>query len=259
MQIFPRSFNKLPLIAGAGAVLSFPVVIFLVWYYFSPWFTQVGYRPPHCIPDQDIACAEGTQPVPYSHRLHAGQLGMDCRYCHVNVERAPMAMVPPVQTCMNCHSVVKTDSARLQPIRDAWCSPQRWTGSGCAVDPKNPTPPPAVVWTRIHKLPDYVYFDHSVHVTAGVGCNECHGDPSDPAKGLRIDKMDVVQQVQPLSMGWCLECHRDVKENQTASTHIRPADIEVTQMDWDPKAKSSAAGFRRDTLNPPENCSGCHR
>ena len=231
MQIFPRSLNKLPMMAGAGAVLGFPVVVFLVWYYFSPWFTQVGYRPPHCVPDQDSLCAEGSQPVPYSHRLHAGQLGIDCRYCHVGVERSPVAMVPPTQTCMNCHSVIKTDSKRLQAIRDSWA-----TGK-------------AVEWVQIHKLPDYAYFDHSVHVTGGVGCVECHG---------RVDQMDQVQQKKPLSMGWCLECHRDVKENKTASIHIRPADVEVTKMDWDGK-KDPKAVYRRDQLNPPENCSGCHR
>jgi hypothetical protein len=257
MNIFPRSLNKLPLVAGVGTVLALPAVCFLVWYYFSPWFTQVGYRPPHCVPDTDTECPPGTQPVPYSHRLHAGTLGMDCRYCHVNVERSPVAMVPPPQTCMNCHSVVRTDSMRLQPIRDAWCSPQRWTGGGCAIDPANPDPPPTLAWTRIHKLPGYVYFDHSVHVSAGVGCVECHG---------RIDTMDVVGQQKPLSMGWCLECHREVKSHvlaghsATDSPVIRPADVEVTQMDWDPTGKpTEPSAYRRSALNPPEQCSGCHR
>ena len=108
MQIFSRSLNKLPQVVGAAATLGLVGVTFLIWYYFSPWFTAVGYMP--------------KQPVPYSHRLHAGQLGLDCRYCHVNVERAPLAMVPPTETCMNCHQVVKTDSAALQPIRDSWAS-----------------------------------------------------------------------------------------------------------------------------------------
>jgi hypothetical protein len=229
MQIFPRSLNKLPLIAGAGAALGLPAVVFLVWYYFSPWFTQVGYRPPHCIDTKD--CPPGTQPVPYQHSLHAGQLGIDCRYCHVNVERSAVAMVPPTETCMNCHALVKTDSAKLAPIRDSWA-----TGA-------------PVEWTRVHKLPDYAYFDHSAHVTAGVGCKECHG---------RIDQMEVVQQEQPLSMGWCLECHRDVKDHGTGSVHIRPKDVEVTNMDW-VKGPNDHPTFRRDHLNPPENCSGCHR
>jgi hypothetical protein len=247
MQIFPRSLNKLPLIAGAGAALALPAVVFLIWYYFSPWFTQVGYRPPHCIDEKD--CPPGTQPVAYQHSLHAGTLGIDCRYCHANVEHSAVAMVPPIETCMNCHSLVKTDSARLQPIRDQWCAPLHWVNGKCDKDPQNPEPPPPFEWTRVHKLPDYAYFDHSVHVTAGVGCRECHE---------RIDQMDVVEQTKPLSMGWCLECHRDVKENQTASIHIRPKDVEVTNMDW-VKGPNDHPTFRRDHLSPPENCSGCHR
>jgi hypothetical protein len=136
-------------------------------------------------------------------------------------------MVPPTETCMNCHQVVKTDSAALQPIRDSWASGK------------------PMEWLRIHKLADYVYFDHSVHVTAGVGCVECHG---------RIDQMEVVHQVKPLSMGWCLECHRDVKEKQGDSEHIRPVS-QITNMDW----KHEGHVDPPRTLNPPENCWGCHR
>ena len=215
MQIFPRSLNKLPLIAGAGAALSLPGVVFLVWYYFSPWYTQVGYEP--------------TQPVHYSHRLHAGQLGIDCRYCHANVERSAVAMVPPTQTCMNCHSVIKKDSNALKPIRDSWD-----TGK-------------AMEWVRVHKVADYVYFDHSVHLSAGVGCTECHG---------RIDQMEVVRQQKPLSMGWCLECHRDVKQNQGASQYLRPVS-QITNMEWQRTANEAVTPPRH--LNPPENCTGCHR
>jgi hypothetical protein len=214
MQIFPRSLNKLPIVAGIIAALALPGVVGFVWYYFSPWYTQVGYAP--------------KQPVPYSHRLHAGQLGIDCRYCHVNVERSNVAMVPPTQTCMNCHSVVKTESARLEPIRKSW-------KEGTAME-----------WVRVHKLPDHAFFDHSVHVTAGVGCSSCHG---------RIDQMDVVRMQQPLSMGWCLECHRDVKANQGNSQFIRPVS-QITNMEWQ---KTSEPVTPPRTLNPPETCSGCHR
>jgi hypothetical protein len=206
---------------GVASVLGLVSVVGLIWYYFSPYFTQVGYSP--------------KQPVPYSHRLHVGQLGMDCRYCHANVERAPLAMVPPTETCMNCHQLVRTDSKMLEPIRQSWK-----TGE-------------AMEWVRIHKLPDYVYFDHSVHVTAGVGCAECHG---------RIDQMDQVRQVKPLSMGWCLECHRDVRRNQKAgdadntneSQFIRPVS-QVTNMAWTHEGPVKAPR----KLNPPENCTGCHR
>ncbi len=213
MQIFPRSLNKLPQIVAGASVMGLVGATFGIWYFFSPYWTQVGYTP--------------KQPVPYSHRLHAGQLGMDCRYCHVNVERSAHAMVPPTETCMNCHQVVKTDSAALQPIRDSWASGE------------------PVKWTKVHKVADYAYFDHSVHVTAGVGCVQCHG---------RIDQMEVVRQSKPLSMGWCLECHRDVKAKQGDSQYIGPVS-EVTNLAYvhtvhvDPPR----------TLNPPENCGGCHR
>jgi hypothetical protein len=213
MQIFPRSLNQLPLIAGAAAVLGLPAVVFLVWYYFSPWYTQVGYEP--------------KQPVPYSHRLHAGQLGMDCRYCHVNVERSAVAMVPPTQTCMNCHSVVKKDSYALKPIRESW-----ETGK-------------AMEWVRVHRLPDYVYFDHSVHVSAAVGCVECHG---------RVDQEERVRLQKPLSMGWCIECHRDVRQNQGASQYIRPVS-ELTNMAYQKTGDVTPPRH----LNPPETCTGCHR
>ena len=141
MQIFPRSLNKLPQILGAVGAVVPAVVVLLVWYYLTPKNFQVGYAP--------------TQPVPYSHRLHVGQLGMDCRYCHANVETAAHAMIPPTQTCMGCHAIVKTDSAKLKPVRDSW-------EKGTAVE-----------WVKIHHLPDHAYFNHSVHVAVGVGCATC--------------------------------------------------------------------------------------
>jgi hypothetical protein len=220
MQIFPRSLNKLPLVFGVSAGLGLVAVTWFVWYYFSPSFTQVGYSP--------------KQPVPYSHRLHVGQLGLDCRYCHVNVERAPLAMVPATETCMNCHQLVKTDSKLLEPIRDSWQSGR------------------AMEWIRVHKLPDYVYFDHSAHVTAGVGCVECHG---------RIDQMERVRLVKPLSMGWCLECHRDVREKQGDSAFIRPV-AQMANMQWIHESRVElppGSDGRPRHLTPPENCMGCHR
>ncbi|MGB0680051.1 MAG: cytochrome c3 family protein, partial [Polyangiales bacterium] len=182
MQIFPKELNYLPLIGAFVVLGGGALTTFVVWYYFSPKHTQVGYAP--------------RQPVPYSHRLHAGELGIDCRYCHSGVERSAKAGVPPTQTCMGCHAVVKKDSARLAPVRASWQSGR-------------PVP-----WVRIHKVADHAYFNHSVHVKAGVGCVSCHG---------RIDKMEVVRQDQPLSMGWCLECHRN------PGPHLRPPD-EVTNM-----------------------------
>jgi hypothetical protein len=207
MQIFPRSLNRLPAIVAVVVALAGGLVTALVWYYFSPLHTQVGYQP--------------HQPVPYSHLLHAGQMGMDCRYCHANIERAAHAMIPPTQTCMNCHSLVRTNSARLEPVRESWASGR------------------AIEWVKVHRLPDHAYFDHSVHLSAGVGCVECHG---------RVDRMEVVRQSQPLSMSWCLDCHRN------PAPHIRPID-QITNMD--PSLSGTAQPPR--ALNPPQTCSGCHR
>jgi hypothetical protein len=210
MQIFPRSLNYLPLVAAVGVALLGGGVTFGIWYYFSPKNTQVGYAP--------------EQPVPYSHKLHAGELGIDCRYCHANIERSQEAMIPPTQACMGCHAIVKKDSPKLAVIRGSWAG-------GTPVE-----------WVRVHRLADYAYFDHSVHLAAGVGCVSCHG---------RVDQMDVVRQDKPLSMGWCLECHRDPAPN------LRPKD-QITNMTWTPTAEQSAQ-LAQVTVRGPEHCSGCHR
>ncbi len=214
-QIFPKWTNKAPLYVLVGAVLTLIVIIGLIWYYASPWYTDVGYRP--------------VQPVPYSHKLHAGDLGLDCRFCHTGVETSPVAGVPPTQTCMNCHNMIKTDSDQLAPIRNSL---------------KNNT---HMQWVRVHKLPDYVYFDHSAHITAGVGCSTCHGNIAD---------MERVAQNQPLSMGWCLTCHRD------PSNALRPAS-EITNMTWTPPANQAEfAAQQIELLNieaPVTDCTGCHR
>jgi hypothetical protein len=222
MQIFPRSLNKLPLVAAVLGNVAVVGVVFVFWYWLSPRNLVMGYAP--------------TQPVPYSHRLHVGQLGMDCRYCHANIERAAKAMIPPTQVCMGCHSVVKTDSAKLAPIRASW-----ETGK-------------AVEWVQVHRLPDHVFFDHSAHLHAGVGCVSCHG---------RVDEEEIVKVQQPLSMGWCLECHRDPTPN------LRPKS-EITNMTWVNDGKFEPPAFKPEgcgttpsekapCVSPPQNCSGCHR
>ncbi len=214
-MLFPKWTNITPPIIGAvvlvlvlGGGTAFALFI-------SPSNTQVGYAP--------------SQPVPYSHKLHAGDLGIDCRYCHVGVERGPVAVVPPTETCMNCHSQIKLDSALLEPIRASF-------ESGNAVE-----------WTRIHKLPDFVYFNHSVHVSAGVGCESCHG---------RVDRMEVVKQEEPLNMRWCLDCHRAPEK------HLRPVD-QVTTMGYEPpngdQLTLGRALKEERGLDPTRNCSGCHR
>lgn len=213
-QIFPRSANRLPLILVLLAVVVPSAAVAGVWYWFSPRFTDVGYRP--------------AQPVPYSHRLHAGELRIDCRYCHASVESSPVANVPPTQVCMNCHRVVKVDSPALEKVRES---------------AKSGTP---MRWVRVHKLPEYAYFDHHAHVRAGVGCVTCHG---------HIEEMEVVQQAEPLSMGWCLDCHRNPQPS------LRPVS-EITNMTWkparDPEARArQLAGLR--PVRPPVECSGCHR
>lgn len=209
MQLFPRSLNFLPLALAVGAGGAGAVVTGAIWYYFSPKNLQVGYAP--------------EQPIPYSHKLHADELGIDCRYCHSNVERSQEAQVPPTETCMGCHAVVKKESPKLAPLRDSWS-----TG--------NPVP-----WIRVHKLPDHVYFDHSAHLTAGVGCSSCHG---------RIDKMEVVRLDKPIAMGWCLECHRDPAPN------LRPKD-QLTNMSW--QKGSDSEPLASADVHPPQYCSGCHR
>lgn len=188
--------------------------ILLVWYGGSPKTTDVGYQP--------------QQPVPFSHKMHAGELGMDCRYCHTTVEKASFAALPPTDICMGCHANIRTTSDKLIPIRESHA-----TGL--------PVP-----WIKVHDLPDYVYFDHSAHVTRGVSCVECHG---------RVDRMEVVYQKETLSMGWCLDCHRN------PDSHLRPADL-VTQLDWKPAEDPAALGARLRSehgIDPSTDCSVCHR
>ena len=211
---FPRWTNTLRPVLGAVLVLGPAYVVVLLAYGASPRTTAVGYRP--------------TQPVPYSHALHAGQLGIDCRYCHNTVEVAAHAAIPPTQTCMNCHAKVRAESPKLLPVRESYA-----TGM--------PVP-----WVRVHDLPDYVYFNHSAHVRRGVGCVECHG---------RVDTMDVVAQAQPLSMGWCLDCHRN------PDAHLRPPEA-VTKMDWVAPEDPATYGRRlrqANNINPSTDCWTCHR
>jgi hypothetical protein len=212
-QIFPKKANALPLltlvVAGIGGVLT----VFLIWYYFSPQFTDVGYAP--------------EQPVPYSHQLHAGKLGMDCRYCHSNVEQSAFANVPPTQTCMNCHNQIRTNSLKLLPVRESWATGQ------------------PVEWVNVHQLPDYAHFSHASHVNNGVGCETCHG---------RIDQMEVVRQVESMSMGWCLECHRQPElflrpqDQITTMGYVQPADFVQRNLDR----------IAQEKVQPPVNCSACH-
>ncbi|MBI1381532.1 MAG: cytochrome C [Planctomycetaceae bacterium] len=199
---------------GGAVLLVAPLyIVGLVAFGASPKTTDVGYQP--------------DQPIEFSHALHAGQLGMDCRYCHNTVEKAAHAAVPPAATCMNCHAGIKTQSPKLQLLRDTY---------------ENGEP---IAWQRVHDLPDYAYFDHSAHVTRGIGCASCHG---------RIDKMEKVWQEHPLSMGWCLDCHRNPED------HLRPLD-QITNMTWAPENQREIGLEIKAKLNiaPSQNCSTCHR
>jgi len=211
---FPRWLNILRPAIAVGALGGVLYAVTLVYLGGSPRTTDVGYMP--------------EQPVPYSHALHVAQLGMDCRYCHNTVEHAAHAAVPPTQTCMNCHSMVRTNSEQLTPIRQSYAT-------GMPME-----------WIRVHDLPDYVYFNHSAHVSRGIGCVSCHG---------RVDTMEVVYQAEPLSMGWCLECHRNPER------HLRPQEY-VTKLDWVPEEDQEVLGAKlaeMHGINPPVDCNACHR
>lgn len=196
------------------------------------------------------------QPVPFPHDIHVAQLGMDCRYCHSFVEVAAHSNVPNTQTCMNCHSQVQKDNPKLAQVRESWT-----TGK-------------PIEWVQIHKTPDYVYFNHSAHVNRGVSCFSCHGE---------VNRMPVVYHKNPLSMSWCLDCHRHPENN------LRPTE-QVFNLDWRPEHENpqafaakfgtppgvDSAEFSKKTtltqldigttlqhkwgVKPPDtNCWGCHR
>src|SRR5437764_3137701 len=164
-NIFPRGSNLLPIKIVLCVMIVVPAVSGAMWYYFTPKYTRVGYQP--------------NQPIPFPHDLHVGQLGMDCRYCHSFVEVAAHSNVPNTQVCMNCHTQVQKDNPKLAALRASWDSGNL-----------------PVEWVQIHKTPDYVYFNHSVHVNRGVSCVWCHG---------KINHAAVVAHEKPLSMGWCID------------------------------------------------------
>jgi hypothetical protein len=184
-QIFDRSSNAL---ARMSLVLTGLIVIALGVtldsLQRSPWVTRQGQRP--------------DQPVPFSHKHHVQGLGLQCQYCHVTVEKSSYAGIPPTKTCMNCHAQIWTNAALLEPVRHSWA-----TGE-------------SLVWTKVHDLPDYVYFNHSIHVNKGLGCASCHG---------RVDLMPLMYQQNTLQMEWCLNCHRDPAKN------LRPVS-QVYNMAW---------------------------
>ncbi len=214
--IFSKGADVLLRRVVSVVILTVALGTAVVWYYFTPKYTRVGYAP--------------EQPVPFSHEQHAGKLGMSCLYCHTNVERSPHANVPSTQTCMSCHTQIKANSPLLSPVRESW-------SSGEPVD-----------WKRIHKVPDYAYFNHALHINRGVGCASCHG---------QVNEMKVVYHAEPLSMAWCLDCHRKPE------AHLRPAE-EALNMSWKPPSEKTQSEVGRQLIeqfhiNPGQNCQGCHR
>jgi hypothetical protein len=182
------------------------------------------------------------QPVPFSHEHHVRGLGLDCRYCHTSVENSSFAGIPPTETCMTCHSKVWTNANLLQPIRDSWQTNQPIRGYGG--DRQD-----AAGWVRVHHLPDFVYFNHSIHVNKGVGCSTCHG---------RVDEMPLMYQNASLQMEWCLDCHRDPNKN------LRPRD-QIFNMEWEPPADQAEKGkklaelYHVAPLEHLQTCYVCHR
>ena len=221
-DVFPRWTNRLPGQIIFGLLLIGGVVTAGLNYYFTPKYTRVGFQP--------------TQPVPFSHSIHVKQLGLDCRYCHDGVEKSWYSNVPAADTCMNCHSAVRADDPKLEPVRASY---------------KDANKP--VEWVQIHKLPDYVYFNHSVHVNRGVSCVECHG---------RIDQMDEVRHEKQFSMTFCLDCHRELSpENGDPNKRLRPLD-KITDLAYDRSSDpdNKDRNFVKEWhVKTSENCSACHR
>jgi hypothetical protein len=195
-QIFHRSTNTLARATIFGAIF---VIAALIWVGYaiqgSPYVTLARVRKP--------------QPVPFSHQHHVTGLGIDCRYCHTSVETSSFAGIPPTKTCMNCHSQIWTNANLLEPVRASYRSGQ------------------SLEWTRVNTLPDFVYFNHSIHVTKGVGCNTCHGP---------VDRMPLMYQQESLQMEWCLSCHRAPQNN------LRPRD-QVFNMRYQPPTSGTPVIF----------------
>jgi hypothetical protein len=215
-QIFKSTTNSLArtsIVLGGLAVAGIAVVLFQL------------------IANSSYATRQGEareQPIPFSHAHHAGSMGIDCRYCHSQVENSDHATIPPTKTCMNCHSQIWINSSTLQPVRDSYSTNQ------------------SIRWTKVNDLPDYVYFNHSIHVKKGVGCETCHG---------RVDTMPLMYQQASLQMRWCLDCHRNPEK------YVRPREM-VTKMGYEPAEPQDVLGpklVKEYHIQKLETCWTCHR
>lgn len=217
-QIFHRSANALARITVFGAIF---IVGFVGWIAFQ--FNRGGWE----TRESEVR----GQPIPFSHEHHVGGLGIDCRYCHTTVEVSSFANIPPTKTCMNCHSQIWSKSPTLEPVRSSFR-----TGT-------------SIRWTRVNDLPDFVYFNHSIHVNKGIGCESCHG---------RIDKMPLTYQENSLQMEWCLSCHRNPEKN------LRPREF-ITTMGYKPAGDQEVIGRRLakeygiKDVRTLTSCNTCHR
>lgn len=216
-QIFHRSANLIARVSIIGVVL---LIGALGWALYaielSPYYTNVGEAPP--------------QPVPFSHRHHVGELGLDCRYCHTSVENSSFAGIPPTQTCMTCHSQIWTNAAMLEPVRSSYR-----TGK-------------SIAWTRVNALPDFVYFDHSIHISKGIGCTTCHGP---------IASMPMTYKAGTLYMEWCLNCHRQPEKFVRPRSEVfNPNYVPPSGHDQLVMGKKLVAEYKIRSL---QNCSTCHR
>ena len=218
MQIFHRSTNTIAKVSIFGSIFFLGL---FAWVYSE--LLRSSY-----VTGQGVV---KKQPVPFSHQHHVAGLGIDCRYCHTSVERSAFAGIPPTETCMNCHRQIWTNAELLEPIRASF---------------RDNVP---VQWTRINDLPDYVYFNHSVHIAKGMGCVTCHGP---------VNQMQLTFQHATLQMEWCVSCHRDPAKN------VRPRD-EVFNIDWQPPADPGEAQAlqarlaKQYGLKSLTSCSTCHR
>jgi hypothetical protein len=214
-QIFRRSTNTLSRLSIFGAVGAIGLGL---------WGLMLVNRSSYVT----LEAVARTQPVQFSHKHHAAQLGIDCRYCHTSVERTAVAGIPPTRTCMNCHVQIWSDSPFLEPVRESWRADR------------------SIRWIKVHDLPDFVYFNHSIHVAKGVGCVTCHGP---------VGAMNQVWQASSLQMEWCLDCHRNPER------FVRPRE-HVFDLDWTPDGDQVALGrqlVQAYDIHARTDCSACHR
>lgn len=215
-QIFHPSTNTFSRVSIFGALF---ILAGLLWISLgitrSSWVTQAG--------------VVREQPVPFSHEHHVSGLGIDCRYCHTSVEESSFAGIPPTKTCMTCHSQIWAESPMLEPVRESFRSGR------------------SLEWTRVHDLPDFVYFDHSIHVSKGVGCDTCHG---------RVDQMALMWREETLQMEWCLDCHRSPER------YVRPRE-EIFNAGWEPpdddQRSLGTKLVEEYRIRKLDHCWTCHR